>query len=56
MSSPTDNSMQSREHNTHIPKRVSLVHCPGCPGTHFIDQTGLELTEIHLPLPPKFWD
>jgi hypothetical protein len=28
----------------------------GCPGTHFVDQAGLELTEIHLPLPPECWD
>jgi hypothetical protein len=34
--------------------RVSLCS-PDCPGTHFIDQAGLEL-EIHLPLPPKCWD
>ena len=24
----------------------------GCPGTHSLDQAGLEITEIHLPLPP----
>jgi hypothetical protein len=24
----------------------------GWPGTHYVDQTGLRLTEIHLPLPP----
>jgi hypothetical protein len=24
---------------------------PGCPGTHSVDQAGLELTEILLPLP-----
>ena len=29
--------------------RVSLCS-PGCPGTHSVDQAGLELTEIHLPL------
>ena len=23
------------------------------PGTHFVDKTGLRLTEIHLPLPPS---
>ena len=28
---------------------------PGCPGTHSIGQAGLELTEIHLPLPPQCW-
>jgi hypothetical protein len=33
--------------------RVSLCS-PGCPGTHFVDQAGLE-SEIHLPLPPKCW-
>jgi hypothetical protein len=35
--------------------RVSL-YSPGCPGTHFVDQADLELTEIHLPLPPECWD
>jgi hypothetical protein len=35
--------------------RVSLCS-PGCPGTHFVDQTGLELIEIHLSLPPECWD
>ena len=28
---------------------------PGCPGTHFVDQAGLD-SEICLPLPPKCWD
>jgi hypothetical protein len=28
----------------------------GSLGIHFVDQTGLELTEIHLPLPHKCWD
>ena len=32
--------------------RVSLCS-PGCPGTHSVDQAGLELTEICLPLLPK---
>jgi hypothetical protein len=27
---------------------------PGCPGTHSVDQVGLELR--NLPLPPKCWD
>lgn len=31
--------------------RVSLFNYPGCPETHFADQTGHELTEIPLPLP-----
>jgi|UPI00001F8898 hypothetical protein len=31
-----------------------LMCIPGCPGTHYVDQTGL--TEIYLPLPPKCWD
>jgi hypothetical protein len=26
----------------------------GCPGTCSVYQVGLELTEIHLPLPPKW--
>ena len=30
--------------------KVSLVIF-GCPGTHSVDQAGLELTEIHLRLP-----
>jgi hypothetical protein len=29
---------------------------PGFPGTHSVDQAGLEHTEICLPLPPKCWD
>jgi hypothetical protein len=32
--------------------RVSLCS-PGCPRTHSLDQTSLELTEICLPLPPS---
>ena len=32
------------------------VSVPGCPGTHSFDDAGLELTKIHLPLPPKCWD
>jgi hypothetical protein len=36
--------------------RVSLCS-PGCPGTHFVDQAGLELNlEIRLPLPPECRD
>ncbi|KAH0503848.1 Olfactory receptor 2T29 [Microtus ochrogaster] len=27
-----------------------------CPGTSSVDQGGLELTEIRLPLPPECWD
>jgi hypothetical protein len=26
---------------------------PGYPGAHYVDQAGLELTEIHLLLPPR---
>jgi hypothetical protein len=33
--------------------RVSLCS-PGCPGTHFVDQAGLEL-KIHLPLLRKMF-
>uniref|UniRef100_A0A8C8ULV3 Uncharacterized protein n=1 Tax=Peromyscus maniculatus bairdii TaxID=230844 RepID=A0A8C8ULV3_PERMB len=32
--------------------RVSLCSS-GYPGSHFVNQAGLELTEIHLPLPPN---
>jgi hypothetical protein len=35
--------------------RISL-HSPGCWGIHCVDQASLELTEIHLPLPLKWWD
>uniref|UniRef100_A0A8C8W738 SKP1 component POZ domain-containing protein n=1 Tax=Peromyscus maniculatus bairdii TaxID=230844 RepID=A0A8C8W738_PERMB len=35
---------------------VSLFNSPGCPGTPFVDQAGLELSEICLPLSPKCWD
>jgi hypothetical protein len=28
---------------------------PGCPGACCVDQAGLELTEIILPLLPKYW-
>jgi hypothetical protein len=31
--------------------RVS-VHIPEYTGTHYVDQAGLELIEISLPLPP----
>ena len=29
---------------------------PGCPGTHHVDQAGLELSHTQLPLPPKYGD
>jgi hypothetical protein len=35
--------------------RVSLCS-PGCPKTHSVDQAGLKITEIHLPLPPECGD
>jgi len=30
-------------------------YCLGWPGIHCVDQAGLELTEIHLLLPPQCW-
>ena len=36
--------------------RVSLCNSPGCTGTRSVDQAGLRLTEIHLPLPLRCWD
>jgi hypothetical protein len=36
-----------------FPDRVSLYKSPSCPGTQFVVQADLKLTEIHLPLPPK---
>jgi hypothetical protein len=35
--------------------RVSL-YSPGYSGIHSVDQASLELTEIHLALPPEFWN
>ena len=35
--------------------RVSM-YSPSCLGTYFIDQAGLKLTEICLPLPPECWN
>ena len=35
--------------------RVSLCSF-GCPGTHPIDKTYLELTEVCLPLPSECWN
>ena len=37
------------------PRRVPLCH-PGCLGAYSVDQAGLDLTEIRLPLPPECWD
>ncbi|KAL6038013.1 hypothetical protein STEG23_019354, partial [Scotinomys teguina] len=34
---------------------VSLCSFGAFSGTHSVAQTGLELTEIHLPVPPEFW-
>ena len=36
--------------------RQGLSQSSDCPGTHYVDQVGLELTEICLPLPPECWD
>ena len=35
------------------PDKVSLYNHPAYPGTHFVDQAGLQLTEICLPLSSK---
>ena len=35
-----------------IQARVSLCSS-SCPRTHYVDQVGLELIEIRLPLPPS---
>lgn len=31
-------------------------YVPGSSGAQYVDQAGLILTEIHLPVPPKCWD
>ena len=36
--------------------RVYLCSFGAFLGTHSGDQAGLELTEIHLPIPPECWD
>jgi hypothetical protein len=38
-----------------IQDRISLCSF-GHLGTRSVDQTGLELTEMCLPLPPECWD
>lgn len=35
--------------------RISVCR-PGLTGTHYVDQTGLELTKIAYPMPPECWD
>ena len=39
-----------------ILRKSFSVYSPSCPGTCFVDQAGLKLIEIRLPLPPKCWD
>ena len=36
--------------------RVSLCNSPESPGTHFVDQAGIDLTEICLLLLSEFWE
>ena len=33
-----------------------LPFSPSWPAAHYVDQAGLELTEICMPLPPESWD
>jgi hypothetical protein len=35
---------------------ISVFCLPGCPGTRYVDQVGLEITEIHLSRSPKYRD
>lgn len=35
---------------------IGSLHSCGCPGTHYVDMFGLELTEILLLLPPESGD
>ena len=39
-----------------LSETVSLLRSPGCPGIHYVEEAGFELSEIHLLLPPKCWD
>lgn len=46
-------------HSSGFPlQSVSLpsVCIPGWPGAHYINHAALELTEMHLLLPPECWD
>ena len=45
------NATQSNNLTAVFFSRQGLI--PGCPGTHYINQAVLELTEIHLSLSPK---
>ena len=47
----TDLQMDHQEHTEGQNSRVGL-----CLRIPLEDQVGLELTEIHLPLPPKCWN
>jgi hypothetical protein len=38
-----------------ISNQANKQTSPGCPGTHSVDQAGLELRNP-LPLPPECWD
>jgi hypothetical protein len=49
-----DDDNNSNNNKLLFPDRVSMCS-PGCPGTHCVDQAGLELRN-RLPLPPKCWD
>jgi hypothetical protein len=35
-----------------LSETVSLLRSPGCPGIHYVEEAGFELSEIHLLLPP----
>jgi hypothetical protein len=35
---------------------AALLSSSGCPGTHSVDQAGLELSEILQPVPPESGD
>ena len=51
-SSRAEQSLQSLDSFFFSRDKVSVCS-PGCPGTCSVDQAGLELTEILLPVPPK---
>ena len=35
---------------------IQSLYGPGCPRIPYVDQAGLRLAEMHLPLPPEWWD
>jgi hypothetical protein len=50
-------SLSSSTHRASLYTVVEMgsLDNPGCPGTQYVDQVDLKLTEIYLPQLPKCW-